>query len=567
MNTLPTSAFFLSKNETPSLKHGEKEGKSEGGSKIQMNAKDTVYLKKEKIFLTWDKNVLNYKTDRTNLSLNLNAFKNIKEPLLSVIKNYLALKCNYSWMAMQSIFSYVRVFNNYLEKTAKCVSTLSDIDVELLSGYLTVIRNNPKMLEFSSSRHTFQALRAFYCWNFKRGIKGYSYEVERWLMTVKLPHGQEGTSLKTLDPYKGPYLRLELLAIDKLFGDKLNGWKQLNSLVKTTCIAYILSRETARRFTELVDLEVSDIYRDDETGFCFVKLHDRKTLKGGKRNKAHHRISDWIYEFITIYISETAPIRNALKTNRFFVHESQCFRNPSIRYISSEKQIYQHAKHLINEAALPNRIFFRQNEIKLQDIAKEESKKYRINLNSSRLRDTFGTHMAAMGVPLGLVAVRMGHLHIRTTLKYYVTFNPEIISQYLSEKTGDMFAKMAEYFSNPVVRKLTTSKHIRVMEDPDSLDFGGCLANYCNHHPLVACYGCTRLQPLVTREHKKNLTWLTNKREEIISDIAKNGGRGKGPHVDLMLQNIDRAVAVCRYIVEKCENFQNNRKTGRDPVI
>lgn len=525
-----------------------------------MNRKDAVYLKKEKISLVWNENVLKYKTNRRNLSLNLNDFKNIGKPVLSIIKDYLTLKSNYSWQSLETKFWYLRLFNNYLEKTGKSISTLSDIDVELLSGYLVVIKNNPGMLDFYVSRHSFNALKVFYCWASTRGIKGSDFEVVRWLKSVKLSHRQEGASIKTFDPYKGPYLRLELLAMDKYFGDRLNNWKSLTSLIKTTCIAYILSRETSRRFTELVDLETADIYRDSETGFCFVKFHDRKTVKGGERNKAHHRISDWIYEYTEIYISETAPIREILKTNLLFVHESNRFNHRFVQYISSHKQIYQHAKYLINEALLPNRLFFRQNKIKLQDLHKEENKKYTINLNSSRIRDTFGTYMAVLRVPLGLVATRMGHKIIQTTQKYYIALNPEIISQYLSDKTGDMFAKMAEYFSNPVVRKLTTSKPIRVMEDSDSLDFGGCLADYCNHHPRIACYGCARLQPLITPEHKKNLAWLVNKRDEIIKDIENNKGRGNGSHVDLILQNIDRAIAFCKYIVEQCENIQDNQK-------
>lgn len=509
--------------------------------------KNTIYLKKEKLFLVWNENVLHYKTDRKNISLDLNTFGNISEPLLGVIREYLTLKCNFSWASLETRFRYFKSFNNYLEKTHKNICFLSDIDKEIFSGFLAVIKSKHSLLDYCPARADFNSLRSFYFWTYSRDIKGSQIEVSRWLKDIKLSHSPEGVSLKMFDPKKGPYLRLELLAIDKFFGDELNNWGNLSSLVKTTCIAYVISRETSRRFSELIDLEVTDLYREGDTGYAYLKLNDRKAMKGGERSKAHHRISDWIYDFVAMYIKDTSSLREKLKTKLLFVHETYKV------YISSHKQIYAHAKQLVNDAVLPNRLFYQQSKIINKELSRIENKKYRINLNSSRIRDTFGTHMAAIGVPLGLVATRMGHKSIETTQKYYIMLNPEIISHYLSEKTGDMFAKMAEYFSNAVVVKLTTSKPIIVMEDADSLVFGGCMDDYCNHHPRIACYGCSRLQPLITPEHKKNLAWLIRKREQIIRDVNNNKGKTEGPHIDLVLQNIDRAIAVCQYIVSQCE--------------
>ncbi len=474
--------------------------------------------------------------------------------MISIIRDYLTLRANTSYRAIEIRFRCFRLFNNFLLKTKKTLYTFHEINKELLTSYISVIRDNPDLLDYKPTHWmvVFACLRAFYFWAQARNNGGSSEEIH-WLKNLKLPSTPSAIDLKTFDARKGPFLRSELLIIDKFFGDMLNNWSSLESLEKMPCIAYVLSRETSRRFSELVNLEVNDFYRDDD-GFSYVKLHDRKKNRGGDHNKAHHRISDWIFDFVTMYISDMSHIRENLKTNLLFVHTSKLFTNrkKEIQYITSQDQIYENVASLIDNAALPNRLFFRQDETKLEDIKKPENKKYRIRLNSSRIRDTFGTYMAAIGVALPLIAIRMGHHSVDTTQKYYVVLTEEIKSQYLLEKTGDLFSRMAAYFSNPAVKDISTSKSVLVPEDPDSIVFGGCMADFCNHHPRIACYGCSRFLPLVSPEHMKNLAWLHNRKEEIIKRVENNKGKTEGTHMELILQNLDKAISVCEYIVAQC---------------
>jgi len=396
-------------------------------------------------------------------------------------------------------------------------------------------------------------MRVFYKWTNEVGIEGSSFIVLSWLIGLKLPNREKSVAIKTLDPHKGPLLKSELMVLDKFYGEMLNNWESLSYLKKTACIAYILARETARRFSEFVSLEMTDLYRDDE-GFSFVKLHARKRVKRGEDYKGHHRISDWIYDFVMLYITEMQNIREELKTNMLFVHISKKILSPEESYVTSSGQMTQYTSYLVNEACLPNRLFFRQNAISLENLSNPQNKKYRINLNSSRIRDTFGTSMAAMGVPMSLVAARMGHECAQTTKKYYVVLNPAMVKEYLSETTGEIFTKMSDYFFNRVVETLTTSKRVYILDDPESTPFGGCKANYCNHDPLIACYGCPRFQPLKSSVHKRNLTRLKKKREKIIKSVENSKGNTEGKHMDLMMQNIDVAIAVCENIVDQCES-------------
>src|SRR5271157_177756 len=162
--------------------------------------KDTLYLKKDKTFLQWENNILQYKTERTKWSIDLNELNNIQNPLLSEMREYMTLNCNYSRPSLDSQFRCFKVFNNYLLVNSKNISNLSEIDQELLSGYLLMLKDNPKKLhscKITSCAQFFGAMRTFYRWANKVGIGGHSFAVLRWLTSLKLPPYEGHVAIKT----------------------------------------------------------------------------------------------------------------------------------------------------------------------------------------------------------------------------------------------------------------------------------------------------------------------------------------------------------------------------------
>lgn len=520
---------------------------------MEKTAINKLYLKKEKMFIPWNGNVLVYKTERTDRQLDLNKFDNMRL-LLRHVKEHITVKCNTSFNAVQNQYRHMRIFNDFLQKTDRTVSSFEDIDKELVTSYISVLRDNPRLLSYivSNCSSTFSSLKAFYKWGYNRGLSGTNFETFNFIARCKLPRMEVGVPIKTMDSKKGPYVHLEMLVLDKFFAGMLNNWDSINSQDKTSCILFLLNRETSRRFSELTDLEVTDLYRAEESSF--VKLHVRKTVRWGELNKAHHVISDWIYDFAARYIEETKDLREELRTTKMFVWKSKGVGDKDWKpYMITGEQGSDYVDRLIKKAALPNRLFFRQTKMKqVEELKKPEHRKYRLNFTSSRGRDTFGSVNAAKGTPMELVAIRMGHASAITTMKYYVVLRPEMVSELLSETVGELYSQIATYFHNPVVAELTTDKKVFDAEDPHSLVFGGCLENYCNHHPRIACYNCTRFQPLSTAEHKRSLAWLMNKREQLIRVIDEAGGKKEGSHIKLILENVDKAMAVCKSIISQC---------------
>lgn len=517
---------------------------------------DRLYLKKEKMFIPWEGNVLVYKINRKKEKrLDLNKFEKLR-PLLTHIKEYLSIKCNSTHRNIESIYYNIRFLNDFVEMTGRTINSFTDIDIELITSYVSVLRDNPKILKYSvwNASAIFSTFKGLYNFCYKRHVSGTVSEANFFISRCKLPHKETGIAIKTMDVKKGPYVKIELAVLDKFFGELINKWDELNSQQMSACILYLLNRESSRRFGELVELEVTDLLRSEDGSF--VKLWARKRARGGDLHKARHKISDWVYDYAMRYIEETRAIREELNTAKLFVWRSNANLHSEDwqSYVVTGNQATDYCEFLIRKATLPNRLFFSQTVLTVSDLNNDQNKHFRLNFTSSRIRDTFGSMNAALNMPLELVAVRMGHTTVSSTKKYYIVLRPEMIAELLSKKLGAFYGKLASYFHNPVTNEITTTKIIFDPEDPSSLGFGGCLGNYCNHHPRIACYNCSRFQPLKTSEHRKSLEWLMHKKEQLIAVVNEAGGKTDEAHLKLTLENINNAIACCESIISQCND-------------
>jgi len=530
---------------------------------------ELLYLKKEKTHIAWAGNILLCKIPGHDLSFDLGKFNCIKEPMLGHAKNYLTVRGNGSFQTLVAYYhSLFKIFNNYLVIKNRTVSTFKDLDIELCRDYALTLRDTPEILDFAvgDGHSMFSLFRSYYDWGYHNRMEGCTFDVLSFLKKMKLPMKEQGVALKTMDPQKGPYVQIELDVINHHIYNMLDASYSLSSQDMCLLVLIMLSLETSRRFGELLDLEETDLYRDSE-GIPFVKLHARKRARGGELNKAHHRIEKRIYDLAMRYVEATRDIRDVLHTKALFVHRSRNYvTNEAANYESTIHSMQQHAKRVFRGLSLPNRLYFRKTELTEEDLRNPDNKSFCLRFTSSRIRDTFGTHHAARGMPPDLLAVKMGHVSAVTGQKYYKVPLPEVWAKPLSERLGKFYAQHANYFHNPVVAgidKLRTNKLIRDMTDPDSLDFGGCLRNYCRNHPRIACYLCNRFEPLDTlAEHEKSLEYQLSKKEEMKKNITDASGENEGSDAHLTYENIDRAIEVCRSIISQCKVTTDGGKNG-----
>ncbi len=197
--------------------------------------------------------------------------------------------------------------------------------------------------------------------------------------------------------------------------------------------------------------------------------------------------------------------------------------------------------------------FFHRN-LTLDDLRSSGNRSYTLHYTPSRMRDTYGTHMALMKTPFEYLSTRMGHKQVTTTQKFYIVLRPEIVSQLLSRTVGFKYAKFSEYFfDRQKAEKDKTTQPILVLDQENSLPFGNCTGTYCNFDPRIGCYLCSRFQYVNSRdEHLKNLEWLRQKKTQMMQYKEAEGADMNDPQLLMYFRQLDLAIEGAEFIVSKC---------------
>jgi hypothetical protein len=408
-----------------------------------VNNSDIFYFKEDRCFYKWEGLRLTVNHRRINCTIDLGVFNRIREPLLSQIKLFITRKCNSSYGSIKGAKDSFKALDLFLDSQEYDIFAGSDLEILLLTSFVSVLRDNPSIINYKSQPACcgiFSVFRTFYRWAYQSGFDGYSESVHDYLVGIKFSPGPLYKSLKHMDIEKGPFTDLELLVLDKFFLEKITEWDSLSRNHKCAVISYWISRETSRRCLEQSVITVDDVCQSDGN-ISYIKLPDRKPLNTAESSKMPLRVSNALYSLIVRYIDETSAVRRTFNTTSLFIFEGAS----GVHSTKSPDFLAERATEIVRKAHLPNRRFF-ASELTLEDLGSPGQRSYTIHYTPSRMRDSYGTHMALMKTPFEYLSTRMGHKTAQTTQKFYIVLRPEIVSDLLSKTVGFKYANFSEYF-------------------------------------------------------------------------------------------------------------------------
>lgn len=325
-----------------------------------VNNSDIFYFKEDRHFYKWKGLRLTVNHRGINCTINLDAFNHIHEPLLSQIKLFITKKRNSSYATIKGArdsFKALDLFlGHFLGHQKHNVSGGSDLDIPLLTAFVSVLRDNASIVSYKSKPACcglFSVFRTFYRWAYQSGFDGYSKSVLDYLAGAKFSPGPLYKSLKHMDIERGPFTDIELLVLDKFFVGKMNEWDSLLLNHKCAVISYCISRETSRRCLEQAAITINDVYRTDDN-ISYLKLPDRKPLYAEESSKMPLRVSNALHSLIVKYIDETSAALQTLNTKSLFIFEeaSGLYSTKNPDFLSEQ------VVEIVRKAHLPNRRFF-----------------------------------------------------------------------------------------------------------------------------------------------------------------------------------------------------------------
>jgi hypothetical protein len=515
------------------------------------NNSDIFYFKEDRRFYKWEGLRLTVNHRGMDCTLDLGIFSHIHEPLLSQIKLFATKKRNSSYSAIKGTRDVFKALDLFLNSQKRDIFAGSDLEIPLLTAFVSVLRDNPSIVAYKSKPACCALLsvfRTFYRWAYQSGLEGYSKSALDYLADVKFSPGSLYKSLKHMDIERGPFTDIELLVLDRFFVEKMNKWDSLPLNHKCAVISYWMSRETSRRCLEQAAITVNDVYRTDDN-ISYLKLPDRKPLNTSEFFQMPLRVSNALHSLIARYIDETSVARHSLNTKSVFIFE----KASGLYSTKNPDSLADQVTEIVRNACLPNRKFF-TSDLTLDDLRSSGNRSYTLHYTPSRMRDTYGMHMALMKTPFEYLSTRMGHKQVTTTQKFYIVLRPEIVSQLLSRAVGFKYAKFSEYFfDRQKAEKDKTTQPILVLDQENSLPFGNCTGTYCNFDPRIGCYLCSRFQYVDSRdEHLKNLEWLRQKKTQMMQYKKEEGADMNDPRLLMYFRQLDLAIEGTEFIVSKC---------------
>ena len=512
--------------------------------------KKSIYIKDISKFIKWDNYSISIPSSSYIKNISLNKYIYIAPPFLDYLKEYITLCKNSSGLSVYQAFYTFRIFDKYLSLKNVLIDNPNKLNSELIISFVYTLRDNCQILGLKNTNTLqgyFSTFRRFFRWVEMNGFPEFKIDCLDSLNDISFKT-YENTGLKQMDLRKGPFTQVELLILDKFFLEKRLNWKTLKMWEKLSVIFYWINRETSRKSNAFCSLKVSDFIHDGK--FCWVRMPDRKPLNSSKLSQMPMKISQALYDLIIEYKNESNTIRKNLKTDLFCVYHMDGGACPKKRERNLLPVLLSfYISNMVEKGNLPNRNYFLTN--KKLDLKDPKNRRYRLHYSINRGRDTYGTHMAIMGVPFELLSVRMGHRNYATTLKYYIILNPENIENLLSNHLGVKYKKFRDYFFKNPEKKYPLSNPIRVLDEPDSLDFGNCELSYCNSDPRIACYRCHKFTPIFSEEHEKNLLWLKSKKAKLIEEIKLVGGDPSEIQQRMYLRQIDLSIAGVEHVISK----------------
>lgn len=341
------------------------------------------------------------------------------------------------------------------------------------------------------------------------GLPGVDPDCTEYLRKKRIARNIRGRSVRTYDPYTGPFSEAEYSAL----------YKAVNAAYGTGELPFwcsVLTRllfATGGRISQYASLKIMDF--ECVNGSFTLNLPQVKT------GEAHSRV---LFKQFDISPQTGRMIEEYIETltNQGYNSNSALF--PETIVMTRAIQL-RPENDLFNGHCISNSLASRLKEA-LTRIAPPTTRlaMENIPISTRRFRYTFATRMVEEGASRTIVAERLGHIDLQN-VDIYFEASPKIIDN-IDKAMDAQLAPLAKAFKGGVVED---ERHSTLKGAPGSriIDFrissspvGSCggKGNGCAFEKPVACYTCFKFEPWLDAPHEKVLARLMAEREKWSQD-------------------------------------------------
>ncbi|GLH74917.1 hypothetical protein GETHLI_34190 [Geothrix limicola] len=167
----------------------------------------------------------------------------------------------------------------------------------------------------------------------------------------------------------------------------------------------------------------------------------------------------------------------------------------------------------------------------------------RRKVSAQSLRYTFGTLLANRGVPMTVLARKLGHTSLNSAKHYYRIRSDQdsLYNRLVDQNLGEIIDR----YSGRLVDQVSPARAIFAQSNKAILEIGECGSKrQCRLDPPLSCYGCEYLVALKSRNHLVYLQQLQDRKRRLL----ETGRTGL-----LLAAQLDSAIHGVQAVVEAIE--------------
>ncbi len=372
------------------------------------------------------------------------------------------------------------------------------------------------------------------------GIPGVTDDAAKLLNELRIPGGQKGAAVLTMDPYEGPFSDIEFQAIQA----EMNSAYAEDRLSPSDHVMTLLFMALGQRPIQYAALKVCDVgydIADDGTVTYALRV---------PRAKQHNRLirDEFTNRLLVPQIGELV-VALAKEVESSFVNlladPKQAPLFPAKRSRGNEPKGFEYHA---TAAAVSQNLSATLTSLDVQS----ERTGGALNITAYRFRRTTGTRAAMEGHGELVIAELLDHTDTQN-VGIYVEAVPQIVER-IDRAMALHMAPMAQAFVGKIITNEAEAARSgdpssRVCDprfDPSMKPMGNCGKHgFCGFLAPIACYTCRSFHPWLDGPHEAVLDYLITERERLLAGS------------DTRIASInDRTILAVAEVVRRCQELR-----------
>jgi integrase len=412
-----------------------------------------------------------------------------------------------------------------LQKNPNCPESLADLDLKWFQRTRQILREN-------HAEYRLHRVRAWYLWmsdhEFDEVDDDTAITIESW----SIPGNIKGEAVRQHDTSRGPLTYREFAHLTTYLRDLVAKGKRSQEIA-----AIMLCTDLGPNPKQLSLLEARDlhVFTDSASGEKSYMLDVPRIKKRLSGRETKRRVISNESGILLAHLIAAAPERVRLlgaKAPIFWADKKRHFP-PGSKFRG------RFDWHTTSDEFRRMMAAFCENHRLCAPGATE-----RYTISPRRLRYTFGTRLAAQGVPPAMIAELLDHTDLQHVGVYVQS--TELLSDRLDAKIGEQLMPYARrafgFVDGPKGSRLGVSQS-SIAHPTKPLGIGDCGSkSLCHLYPPYSCYGCDYFQPWKDADHASVLTALEEQRSMLAANASDSSDRM--PHqLDIVIERTREIVS------------------------